>query len=52
MKEGPFAGTAAKARFEQEVQILGRLKHADIVTVHDSGTAAGSFSFVMDYFSG
>ena len=39
MKEGPFAGSADKARFEREVQVLGQLKHPNIVTVHDSGTA-------------
>ena len=52
MKEGPFAGAADKARFEREVLILGQLKHPNIVTVYDSGTAAGSAYFVMDYISG
>ena len=37
MKEGPFAGPAEEARFEREVQVLGQLKHPNIVTVHDSG---------------
>ncbi len=52
MKEGPFAGKHDKARFEREVEVLGQLNHPNIVTIHDSGTAAGSFYFVMDYISG
>ncbi|MCH8251251.1 MAG: serine/threonine protein kinase, partial [Planctomycetes bacterium] len=52
MREGPFAGPKDKARFEREVQILAQLNHPNIVTVLDSGQAAGSFYFVMDYISG
>ncbi len=52
MKEGPFAGPADRARFDREVQILGQLKHPNIVAIHDSGEAAGHFYFVMDYISG
>ncbi|MBU0638545.1 MAG: serine/threonine-protein kinase [Planctomycetes bacterium] len=52
MKEGPFVGPADRARFEREVQVLGQLQHPNIVTIHDSGAAAGSFYFVMDYISG
>lgn len=52
MKEGPFAGPADKARFEREVQILGQLKHPNIVAIYDSGVAGGNFYFVMDYISG
>ncbi len=52
MKEGPFAGAADRARFEREVQILGQLQHPNIVAIHDSGSAAGCFYFVMDYISG
>jgi len=52
MKEGPFAGSLDKARFDREVQILGQLNHPNIVAIHDSGTAAGSFYFVMNYVSG
>lgn len=50
--QGPFAGRHALARFEREVQVLGQLKHPNIVTVHDSGSAAGSMYLVMDYISG
>lgn len=52
MREGPFAGARDKARFEREVQILAAIKHPHIVAIHDSGTAAGHFYYVMDYISG
>jgi hypothetical protein len=52
MKEGPFGSSAEKARFDREVLILGQLNHPNIVTIHDSGSAAGSHYFVMDYVSG
>ncbi|MDM8005482.1 MAG: protein kinase [Phycisphaerae bacterium] len=52
MREGPFASKHDKARFEREVQVLAALKHPNIVAIHESGTAAGSFYFVMDYISG
>ena len=35
-----------------EVEVLGQLNHPNIVAIHDSGSAAGSFFFVMDYISG
>src|SRR5437667_12839890 len=52
MKEGPFHSAREMARFEREVQILGQLKHPNIVAVHDSGVAGGHHFFVMDYISG
>jgi WD40 repeat protein/predicted Ser/Thr protein kinase len=52
MREGPFATASELARFEREVQVLGRLNHPNIVAIHDSGTAAGCQFFVMDYISG
>ena len=52
IREGPFAGPRDRSRFEREVEILGRLNHPNIVAIHDSGTAAGSHYFVMDYISG
>lgn len=52
MREGPFAGASDRARFDREVQILGQLKHPNIVTIHDTGVAAGCHFFVMDYISG
>lgn len=52
MHEGPFAGASDRARFEREIQILGRFNHPSIVAIHDSGEAAGSAFFVMDYIEG
>lgn len=52
MREGPFGGWRDHARFEREVQVLAALNHPGIVTIHDSGTAAGSHYFVMDYIAG
>src|SRR5262249_47678567 len=52
MREGPFAGARDQARFEREVQILGQLRHPNIVTVHDGGVAAGHSYIVMDLIEG
>src|SRR5205085_6171157 len=52
LREGPFAGPHDQARFEREVQILGQLRHPNIVAVHDGGMAAGHFYIVMDYIDG
>lgn len=52
MRDGPFASASERARFEREVQVLGQLKHPNIVTIHDTGVAAGCQFFVMDYISG
>jgi len=52
MRDGSLHGPHAMARFEREVRILGRLRHPNIVTIHDSGTAGGNCYFVMDYISG
>lgn len=52
MKEGPFASTADRARFEREAQVLAQLQHPNIVAIHDTGVAAGHHYLVMDYISG
>ncbi len=49
---GPFAGLAERARFEREIRILARLRHPNIVDIHDSGEVAGCQYFVMDYIAG
>ena len=46
-------GDASLARFEQEVHLLARLSHPNIVTVHDYGrTADGSFYYAMELLDG
>lgn len=52
LRQGHFAEAGERARFEREVQVLGQLKHPNIVTIHDSGTAAGHAYYVMDYIAG
>jgi len=52
MRDRPFAGEADRIRFEREVAILARLKHPNIVAIHDKGVAAGATFFVMDYIEG
>ena len=53
MREGPYASTKQKARFDREVQILASLDHPGIVKVTDRGhTSDKSFYFAMDYIEG
>lgn len=52
MRQGPFATLADRARFEREIEILGKLNHPNIVTVHDAGVAGGFHYFVMNYVAG
>ncbi|MGB0717557.1 MAG: protein kinase domain-containing protein, partial [Phycisphaerae bacterium] len=50
---GASATSAEIARLEQEVQVLGKLRHPGIVSIIDSGEAAGgSFYYVMDFIEG
>src|ERR1051325_6521478 len=52
MRAGPFSGANERARFELEVQVLGQLNHPNIVGIVDSGMAAGSYYFVMEFVQG
>lgn len=53
MHGGASVGSTGRARFDLEVQVLGRLEHPGIVQVHDSGvTEDGSVYYVMDYIGG
>jgi tetratricopeptide (TPR) repeat protein len=48
------AGTdgAELARFQREVEALSRLKHPNVVTIHDCGRCEGDVYLVMDYVAG
>lgn len=52
LHSGPFSGSRDVARFQREVQILARLRHPNIVTIHDSGVSQGRHYFVMDLVEG
>ncbi|MBK8479515.1 MAG: protein kinase, partial [Opitutaceae bacterium] len=39
-------------RFRREIQTLSRLRHPNIVAIHDSGRAGDSLYFSMDYIEG
>jgi predicted Ser/Thr protein kinase len=46
-RDPAFAG-----RFEREGELLARLHHPNIVTVHDSGRAGGFYYLLMEYVDG
>lgn len=54
LNRAPLAGSgpAGLARFEREIQILSRLKHPTIVTIHDCGRDREHLYLVMDYIPG
>ena len=52
MKRGPFATLADRARFDREVEILGRLNHRNIVAVHHAGAFGGFQYFIMNFVDG
>ncbi len=43
---------SARARFEREVAVLARLKHRNLVAIHDCGVHDGRFFCVMDFVPG
>jgi WD40 repeat protein/serine/threonine protein kinase len=51
--EGPYASKSARRRFEREIELVARLRHANIVEVFHSGeTSDGRQYCVMDYVRG
>lgn len=52
MRPTHFVSAADHARFEREVQILGALRHPNIVTIYDSGVVDGTAYLVMDLVRG
>lgn len=53
LRDGAQADSAARKRFQREVEIIAQLEHPHIVSVFDSGlTATGQPFFVMEYVRG
>ncbi len=50
--DGPHQSVNQRRRFELEIEILSQLRHPNIVTVYDSGTADGRSFYVMDLVAG
>jgi hypothetical protein len=49
---GPHAGPGRLARFRSEIEIVGRLRHPNIVQVHEAGDHDGRPYFAMEYVEG
>jgi len=47
-----LAATLGPDRFRREIHLAARLQHPHILTVHDSGEAAGQLWFTMPYVEG
>ena len=48
----PLLATEARARFSREAQALARLRHPNIVAIHDVGEHEGSVWLAMEYIDG
>jgi predicted Ser/Thr protein kinase len=49
---GPIVSRRILARFEREVELAARLRHPNIVQIHDSGMQKGHYYYAMDYIEG
>jgi tRNA A-37 threonylcarbamoyl transferase component Bud32/tetratricopeptide (TPR) repeat protein len=52
LRNDPLSTPLDRIRFRREIDILSKLKHPNIVTLHDGGTAGGFHYLVMDYVDG
>lgn len=52
MRNGPLTAPSDLARFDQEAELLTRLRHPSIIAIHDRGRAADSCYYIMDYVPG
>lgn len=49
---GPASTVEQRYRFQQEVELVARLRHPNIVCVYDSGEISGYLFIVMEYVQG
>lgn len=52
LRDSPLRGPAERARFDREVQLLARLDHPNLITVHDAGRVDHYHYYVMDLVDG
>ena len=52
MRSGSFASDTERKRFYSEARAAGKLKHPNIINVHQVGEADGQHYFSMDYVKG
>jgi tetratricopeptide (TPR) repeat protein len=52
LRDGIASSHTDRMRFHREADILARVRHPNIVTIHEAGVASGSQYFVMDYIAG
>ncbi|MBI1827293.1 MAG: protein kinase [Planctomycetes bacterium] len=52
LRYGPAATAIDNARFRREANVLARLRHPNIVSIHETGVVSGNPYFVMDYVAG
>src|ERR687898_408826 len=50
--QSELAATLGPERFQREIKLAARLQHPHILSVHDSGEAAGRLWFTMPYVEG
>jgi serine/threonine protein kinase len=52
MRPGALAGAQGRERFEREMRLTARMRHANITTVYTTGTDEGMPFMVMEYLQG
>ncbi len=50
--EGPWATLRQRSRFAREIELVARLRHPNIVAVHDCGVVKGRNYYVMEFVEG
>ena len=49
---GAYAGPQERLRFQREAEAVARLRHPNIVQIHDIGDSDGQPYFTMEYIEG